>query len=120
MKLHELNYNARKKRGLPETEAEKKLYEVIKQDFSLYNIHHIRVLENNIVALFASNQFNLIIELKNSKNKEIEFPKRFTTVYLPEEFVLHKTFEELSSMLKKTLDHILHQRIMALAERLSK
>ena len=84
MKLHELKYEVRKRRGKPEGEAKKKLYNIITDSrftVSLYDIHHMRVLKNGTVAQFASTFRNIIIWIETDTLQMPGFPPDSTLLH---------------------------------------
>ena len=120
MKLHELKYEVRKKRGKPEGEAEKKLYNAVTSHSDLsYVIRHMRVLKNGTVAQFVNNQRDIIIWIETDTLPIPDFPGRFAVIKLKEDFILQTTEEELGSFLTKTINEILRDRIQKLIEKLT-
>ena len=120
MKLHELKYEVRKRRGKPEGDAEKKLYNAITShsDFS-YEIQHMRVLKNGTVAQFVNSLRDIIIWIEANTLPMPDFPGRFTVIKLKEDFILQNTEEELGSFLTKTIYKILHDRLQQLIRKLN-
>lgn len=122
MKLHEIKYEARKRRHHPKDDAEIKLYHAIyyQRRWPLWDVRHMEVFKNGTVAQFVNKRQDLIIWIDDHKTSIPDFPKKFSIYCLSQEFILQKTIEEINLFLEELFNIIAQERIAKMWEEILK
>lgn len=114
MQLHEIKYEARKRRHHPQEEAEIKMYQAITGDYSwLYEVRHMKVFKNGTVAYFFWYRYKIVLWIDDGSTPIPVFPSIIEVYNIPREFVMEKSIPELRIWLNSLLSTIAQQKIQA-------